>query len=66
VQALIRVLTTTDPGQLADATASYLKLDQADRQELASEKPPEERLQKLAALLQGEVAFQFPTEEQSA
>jgi type II secretory ATPase GspE/PulE/Tfp pilus assembly ATPase PilB-like protein len=60
VQALIRVLTTTDPGQLANAAASYLKLAEADRQELAPEKPPEERLQKLVALLQGEVAFQFP------
>jgi hypothetical protein len=64
VQALIRVLTTTDPGQLADAATSYLKLDEADRQELAHEKPPEERMHKLIALLKGDVAFQFPAGEQ--
>jgi hypothetical protein len=65
-RALIRVLTTTDPGQLAEAAASYLMLAEADRQALAPEKPAEERLQKLIALLQGEVAFQFPAGEPGA
>jgi ATP-dependent Clp protease ATP-binding subunit ClpA len=66
-RALIHVLTTSDPGQLANTVASYLKLEDADRQELAPEKPPEERLQKLATLLQqNDIAFQFPTSEQNA
>ena len=49
---------------LESPRSSYLKLEEADRQELAPEKPPEERLQKLAALLQQEgVTFQFPAGE---
>jgi ATP-dependent Clp protease ATP-binding subunit ClpA len=62
-RALIHVLTLADPGQVADAVASYLKLEEADQQELLPTKPPHERLEKLSELLKQEpVKIEIPRE----
>ena len=56
-ESVATVSQITDPGKLADAVASQLQVKLSDKQELLEMSNPKERLEKVFALMEGEMGM---------